>query len=154
MMKVIMTSVVAASLMIAASAQARVEVVLSDAGPDASGSAVGTASGSVPASNVLAGCQGYIASVDESDFDVILERPRPLLRIETQSTADLALLVQLPDGSYRRDDDSADDLQPRILINNPQPGTYRVWVAVYRPRTIADFTLLTSSEPVPEPLPE
>ncbi|MDI1477200.1 hypothetical protein [Polyangium sp. y55x31] len=144
-MKAIAMSMVLFAGMAAATAHAQVHPrVFRDPGPGAGATAVGTASGTVPVSARLAGCRGYI--VETNDFEITLDRARPNLRLRTDSTKDLVLLVQLPDGSYRCDDDSGGENQPEINIVTPPLGTYRVWIGVYAPGVIADYSFRMSSD--------
>jgi len=45
-------------------------------------------------------------------------------------TADLFLIVQLPNGRFLCNDDYS-GLNPAVLIQSPQSGTYNIWVGVY-----------------------
>jgi len=142
-MKAIAMSVVLSVGMVAAVVHAD-PAVYGAPGPGASATVIGTASGTRLASALSAGCRGYI--VDANDFEINVERDRPNLRLRTESSNDLVLVVQLPDGSYRCDDDSGGNQQPQINISNPQIGMYRVWVGVWRAGIIADYTLRMSSD--------
>lgn len=41
---------------------------------------------------------------------------------------DTMILVNLPDGSWRCDDDSFGDLDPILSFSNPRSGLYNIWV--------------------------
>ncbi|MDI1434482.1 pre-peptidase C-terminal domain-containing protein [Polyangium sorediatum] len=112
--------------------------------PGAPVTVVGTAAGTARASNRSSGCPGYI--VDENDYEFSLDMARSSLRLRTESSKDLVLVVQLPDGSYRCDDDNGGNGQPLIEITSPQLGTYRVWVGVWNIGVVADYRLIMSSD--------
>ena len=50
------------------------------------------------------------------------------LIFRAKCTADTALLVNLPDGSWLADDDSGGNLNPMIKIAQPKSGRYEIWV--------------------------
>ncbi|MDC3957563.1 hypothetical protein [Polyangium jinanense] len=143
-MKAIAMSMVLVVGMVAATVYAQQPRLVRAPGPGASATAVGTASGTQRASDRSAGCPGYI--VEMNDFEITVDRARPNLRLNTESSKDLVLLVQLPDGSYRCDDDSGGNQQPEVNILNPRLGTYRVWIGVWAPNVIADYRFRMSSD--------
>ncbi len=85
-----------------------------------------SAGGSVDASALGAGCVGMIG--DPPDFDLTYEAGTLPLYISATSDSDVTLVVNLPDGSWACDDDSAGDLNPGLRFDNPQSGLYDIWV--------------------------
>lgn len=141
---------VAAAGLVAASAHAQppdVPRLLGAPGPDASVTVLGTAYGTIPASDLEPGCVGFIT--EQPDFEMTLERPRAFMRMFTESSADLVLLVEQPDGSRVCDDDSAGNLNPLLDFEQAPRGTYKIWVGVYRQGVIADYTLQVTSQREP-----
>lgn len=85
------------------------------------------------------GCVGRIA---DSQPDVNLTYSADAswdLSLSVDSDVDTALLVRSPDGRWTCNDD-ADGLDPRLVFEMPQSGTYHVWVATYGSNA-ADATL-------------
>ena len=143
-MRAIVIPMLAVISSVAALAQAQPRVM--SAGTSADVTVRGTASGDMPASDIMQGCQGYVPDQPDFRFNHTQAPLRQFLRMYTQSDEDLVLVIRRPDGSYLCDDDSGPGLNPAIDDNDPQRGTYDVWVGVFRPETIADYTLtLTSS---------
>lgn len=87
--------------------------------------------------NPIADCTGDIRP-DAPDVVVDWRGGGPL-RLTTRAARDLTLLVRLPDGSWRCDDDT-DALQPVVEIAEAPRGRYAVWVGA--------FGLLPSDPPV------
>jgi hypothetical protein len=82
-------------------------------------------------------CPGYVPRAPH----LALESPRPTtVVIEASSAEDTVLLVLASDGSFRCDDDSAGDLNPRVAANLPA-GRSRVWVGTYESGEGAAFSL-------------
>jgi len=54
----------------------------------------------------------------------------PLNIYAYSQTADLFLVVQLPNGRFTCNDDYS-GLDPAVLIDSPQSGTYNIWVGVF-----------------------
>ncbi|MCC6734794.1 MAG: peptidase S1 [Bauldia sp.] len=88
------------------------------------------AGGSIPAASV-GNCRGYVAS--NPDFNVQFNTLFGLLplAISVNAATDTTLLVQTPSGQWLCDDDSGGNLNPRIQINSPVAGVYKVWVGNY-----------------------
>ena len=89
------------------------------------------AGGLLRAQSVGGTCVGHIAQAP--DFQVVYQSGRDLpLQFEVASQADTTLAINLPDGSWACDDDSAGNLQPRITLAQPASGRYDVFVGTYR----------------------
>ena len=78
------------------------------------------------------------------------------LYISATADRDATLIVNAPDGSWWCDDDSAGDLNPGLVFDNPQSGRYDIWVGTYSEGPAADATLHISelgwgSEFMPSP---
>lgn len=88
------------------------------------------AGGPIPASSV-GNCRGFING--PPDFNVQFNTIIGLLplTISVQAATDTTLVVQTPSGQWLCDDDSGGALNPRIQINSPVAGVYKVWVGNY-----------------------
>jgi hypothetical protein len=73
-----------------------------------------SAGGSVDASALGAGCVGMIG--DPPDFDLTYEAGTLPLYISATSSSDVSLIINMPDGSWACDDDSAGDLNPGLHL--------------------------------------
>jgi hypothetical protein len=62
------------------------------------------------------------------------------LRFYVQSTADTTLLVNLPDATWRCNDDTV-GLNPVIQIDSPPSGRYDIWIGTFRTGTPQAATL-------------
>lgn len=104
----------------------------------------GTSGGSIDATTVASGCNGWIARVPDHILNAAGSFPN--LRILVHSTQDTTLVVRTPTGSFLCNDD-AEGLNPEI--SGPVPaGQYRIWVGSYEQGQNAPyrigFTELTS----------
>lgn len=106
-----------------------------------------TAGGGVDASTLPisdptgASCLGY---VNPGTPDVTINYTGgSFLRFGATSTADTTIIVALPDGSYRCNDDRW-GLNPGVDINNPLGGAYNVWVGRYGTEGTVASSLLVS----------
>lgn len=113
------------------------------------------AGGDVPASEAVdASCRGYATTAP--DYDVTYTAGDFDLYISATADRDATLIVNAPDGSWWCDDDSAGDLNPGLVFDNPQSGRYDIWVGTYSEGPAADATLHISelgwgSEFMPSP---
>ena len=77
------------------------------------------------------GYWGYVANAPDVDLIYQASSTWPLV-IRAESDADLVLLVNAPDGSWHFNDDYPGyGLNPAIVFQNPQSGTYNIWVGTY-----------------------
>jgi hypothetical protein len=65
---------------------------------------------------------------DPPDFDLNYEAGTLPLYLSAASASDVSLVVNLPDGTWVCDDDSAGNLNPGLRFDNPQSGLYDIWV--------------------------
>ena len=93
------------------------------------------------ASRLPGACTGYVGT--PPDFRVTYNAGGYPLIFRSVSTADTALVINAPDGSWHCDDDSFGDLDAQYRFNRPQSGVYDVWVAVVNGGE-ADATLVVS----------
>ena len=113
------------------------------------------AGGSVPVYEAIDGsCRGFASTAP--DYDVTYEAGSFDLYISATAERDATLIVNAPDGSWWCDDDSAGDLNPGLVFDNPQSGRYDIWVGTYSEGPLADATLHISelgwgSEFLPSP---
>ncbi len=90
-----------------------------------------------------ASCRGYYAGTPEHLLRVTGDVD--YLRLETDAQGDPTLMLVAEDGSVYCDDDGGEGLNSRIEGSFP-PGTYRVYVGSYQPRTSATYRMLISAE--------
>lgn len=100
-----------------------------------------TAGGNVNLSS--AGYTGYVANAPDYNLTYQASSTWPLV-IRADSSADLVLLVNAPDGSWHFNDDySGYGLNSAIVFQNPQSGLYNIWVGTYS-SSLAPATLYIS----------
>ncbi|MCB9597355.1 MAG: hypothetical protein H6719_31815 [Sandaracinaceae bacterium] len=109
----------------------------------------GRTSGDSPAMLARPGCAGHVPTAPHVDLSV--QEPGRA-RIVGRSSDDLVLLVRRPDGSWICDDDSAGSRDP-MLVEDLEPGRYRVWVGTYVGGHTADFQLSVEVDEPPPPDP-
>jgi hypothetical protein len=108
------------------------------------------AGGSIDVSGLSlgSGCVGWATA--SPDFVLNLTGTGTRLRFSAASSADTALAVLDPSGSWRCNDDGAGNSNPSITIEPSASGTYRIWVASYRQIT-APATLQISERSTSQP---
>lgn len=74
-------------------------------------------------------CRGFADSAP--DFDLTYEAGGFDLYLSATSESDATLIVNAPDGSWICDDDSAGELNPGIVFDDPMSGRYDIWVGTY-----------------------
>lgn len=77
-------------------------------------------------SAVASGCVGWAASAP--DVRLNYEAGGFPLAFLATGEGDVALAVNLPDGSWVCDDDSGGDLDPLVVLSSPQSGQYDIFV--------------------------
>jgi hypothetical protein len=109
----------------------------------------GRTRGDLNASSVpgVGGCVGYVSAEPAVTFT--LTRDEPFLRTFVTSASDTTLVIQGPDGSVQCNDD-AFGLHPSIDMRG-MPGTYSVWVGVYRPGEVRPFRLTVTTNAAHRP---
>jgi hypothetical protein len=75
-------------------------------------------------------CNGYIAAAQPDVRVHYVAGTTYPLRFYVQSAADTTLIVNMPDSTWRCNDDFA-GLNPLIQIANPPSGQYDIWVGVW-----------------------
>lgn len=88
-----------------------------------------TAGGSVNGGALPGACTGMIANAP--DFEVSYSAGSLPLVFRTLSGADTTLIINGPDGRWYCDDDSYGDGDAMVRFNQPQSGTYDIWVGVF-----------------------
>ncbi|MFT6661642.1 MAG: hypothetical protein ACJA0K_001635 [Maricaulis maris] len=78
---------------------------------------------------VAENCRGWTDSAP--DFDLDYEAGEFDLYLSASYDGDATMVVNAPDGSWHCDDDSAGELDPGIVFNDPMSGRYDVWVGTY-----------------------
>lgn len=107
------------------------------------------------ASSLAEGCLGYVSLAPTYIFNHVPSDPSAALRFSVDAPNDTTLLVQLPNGEFRCDDDSGDHLNPELIIANPEFGPYRIWVGAYPGASLTQAVLsvgaAVSAAPAPPP---
>lgn len=87
------------------------------------------AGGRLAASSLSPQCQGTIA--DAPDVRIMYTAGQFPLSFTVRSNSDTTLVVNDPSGAWYCDDDSAGNLDPRVLFTSPKSGQYDVWIGHY-----------------------
>ena len=74
-------------------------------------------------------CWGYAS--EAPDARVTYRAGRYTLYISTESELDGTIAVLAPDGTWHCDDDSAGNLDPGVIIENPPSGEYAIWAGTF-----------------------
>ncbi|WP_300543789.1 hypothetical protein [Maricaulis sp.] len=89
------------------------------------------AGGAIYAGNAADTCSGYITHQPSYNLDYAAGDTFDLY-ISAASDADAVLVVNGPDGAWTcNDDGEGTGLNPGIRFENPQSGTYSIWVGTY-----------------------
>ncbi|MEM9755429.1 MAG: trypsin-like serine protease [Pseudomonadota bacterium] len=91
-------------------------------------------------------CRGHFANAP--DYRVVFEAGSRLpLTFYAESFSDTVLLVNAPDGSWHCNDDHT-RFDPAVVFDNPQSGTYDIWVGTFAPTPAGQFpdAILTTTE--------
>jgi len=93
----------------------------------------------------LGGCTTYING-RAPDVDLNYSAGGYALTISAESSSDVMLLVNTPDGNWHCNDDGGDGLDPVLRFSSPQSGQYNIWVGTYRDNDgdLPSATLLVS----------
>lgn len=83
--------------------------------------------GDIDAASVGNGCSGFVTSAPDFRLNFDTDGMLPLV-ISATSGGDTTLVINDSNGTYRCDDDSAGELNPRVIIQSPGSGTYDIWV--------------------------
>lgn len=91
-----------------------------------------TAGGASQVSDLGAGCTGYITE-SQPDFNINLSNAGSDFGLYVRASVDTTLIVNMPNGEWRCNDDStaAGSTNPGIEFSNPQDGLYNVWIGTY-----------------------
>lgn len=87
------------------------------------------AGGRLAASRLSPQCVGSIA--DAPDVRINYTAGQFPLSFTVRSGSDTTLVVNDPSGAWYCDDDSAGNLDPRVLFTSPRSGQYDVWIGHY-----------------------
>jgi len=90
-------------------------------------------------------CAGFI-DFRQPDVNITYRAGQFPLIIAARSSADVTLVVNLPDGSWLCNDD-ADGTNPMLTMNQPQSGLYNIWVGTFEPGTLQQSTLTITEIP-------
>jgi len=99
---------------------------------------------SVSALNLGSGCTGYATSAP--DYRVNWSGTSSRLRFffvanPGQTTTDTTMIVNMNNGQWRCNDDSAGTLNPSVDIANPGAGQYDIWIGSYSSGAFVSGTL-------------
>ena len=116
--------------------------------------AAAIAGGPMDVANMFDGCRGWVST--RPDYRIRWTGRAESVGITFRATDnaasshDTTLTVRTPDGHWFCDDDSAGGMDPRIIINDPEPGDYTVWAGSYvRDAYIAGELLVLDSASIP-----
>jgi len=90
-------------------------------------------------------CVGFI-DYRQPDFNLSYRSGQFPLIIAARATADVTLVVNLPDGSWQCNDDYQ-GTNPAVMIQRPQSGMYNIWVGTFERGGLVPSTLLISEIP-------
>jgi hypothetical protein len=86
-------------------------------------------------------CTGKVANAPDVQIDW---QAGGTLILDVISGSDTSLVVNNPDGDWVCDDDSGEELNPKLEIPNAEPGIYDIWVGVVDDATLPSATLRIS----------
>jgi len=95
------------------------------------------------------GCVGHVAAAPTYVIDYTPGEGVPLI-IRALSGADLVLLISVPDGSWRCNDDSPINENPLIQWSEPPAGRYVVWVGTFRTVVVPGTLRISGRADTPE----
>jgi SAM-dependent methyltransferase len=98
----------------------------------------GTSGGGIQASSFHADCSGWVASTP----DHLLELPETLdfLKIFAQSSGNTTLVIKMPDGKYRCNDDTYE--HNPALHGSWEQGTYKIWLGSFKQGEMHSYKLM------------
>lgn len=102
-----------------------------------------TAGGSIDGGRLPGSCVGKISNAP--DFEVTYSAGGLPLVFRTLSSVDTTLIINGPNGQWYCDDDSFGDGDAQVRFNNPQSGTYDIWVGTYGDSPAAATLLITET---------
>lgn len=95
----------------------------------------------------IGGCSyGIVASAPDVRLHYSAGGGRTLY-IYARAQSDVTLLINMPDGTWRCDDDSLGDGNPLVVIPNAPPGRYEIWVGTYREGTAPAQLMISEISP-------
>jgi hypothetical protein len=98
----------------------------------------------VTAREIGSECRGFAA--ENPDYRVEWAGAGDLLRVFFVSDGDTTLIVQTPSGEFACNDDFG-GLNPLVDIQNPQTGTYNIWIGTFGAEEVIPGSLyITSSD--------
>ena len=83
-----------------------------------------------PIQTTKGGVNAFVAQ--NPDFRLHFKAGKYPLTFHVDSKSDTTLLINLPDGSWVADDDSAGNLNPQIRLATPKSGRYEIWVGTVK----------------------
>lgn len=92
----------------------------------------------------LGGVNAHVAKAP--DFSVQYTAGKYPLAFTVKSVGDTTLLINLPDGSWLADDDSAGGVDPLIRIAQPKSGRYDIYVGTYQKDIVAATLHITERD--------
>ena len=110
--------------------------------PDPNTTAV-TAGGSTEVG--ISGCTGTVA--EAPDVNLRWTGGSSTLYIYATSGTDTTLLVNLPNGNWRCDDDSLGDGDPLVIIQNAPSGLYNIWSGTFGGGTASARVMISEIDP-------
>lgn len=108
------------------------------------------AGGENPASNVASECAGFVATAPDVRFNYEASTDWDLSIYVRSTAGDATLLINLPDGSWVCDDDSAggaNGVDPGLVFAEPMSGQYDIWIGSFAPDSPFEAELRISELP-------
>ncbi len=96
----------------------------------------------------VGGCRvGSVASAPDVKLHYSGNGSRTLYIYSTSDQADVTLLINMPDGSWRCDDDSFGNRNPLLVLGNAPSGRYDIWVGTFGGGTAPARLLISELNP-------
>ncbi len=93
----------------------------------------------------VGGCNGSVA--ESPDLNLQWTGGSSTLYIYSRSGSDTTLLVNLPNGNWRCDDDSFGEGNPLVIIQNAPSGLYNIWSGTFGGGTAAADVMISEIDP-------
>ncbi len=102
--------------------------------------------GELDASRLGDGCSGWVHQ--EPVLSIDWEGETDFVEVFFYSDHDPMLIIQTPDGEYLCNDDANPLLlDPVIEVENPESGTYNIWVGSFHPNQLLPGVLVLTTKP-------
>jgi hypothetical protein len=107
-----------------------------------------TAGGGVDVSYLGAPCVGFAATAPDLRLDWSGDSDELRMFFAADDMEDTTLIVNLPDGTWQCNDDTAGGVDPMLVFSTPQAGYYDIWVGSYRQGDYISGTFFVTEWPI------